>query len=328
MNAPNPTGLPEVADRLRDAIGDGVTLDVPARELTTYRLGGPVAVLVRAREEAHLLALAEALAGTDVPVLAIGRGSNLVVADEGFPGVGVLLEGSFETLDLPPEPAGASPGDGVDVAAGGSVPLPVLARRCAAAGITGLEFYVGIPGSVGGAVRMNAGGHGQSTHEVLGGARVVDLVAGTVSDRSVPALGLGYRTSALRAHEIVVAATFRGATDDPGACDARLGEIVRWRRDNQPGGSNAGSVFTNPPDDSAGRLIDACGLKGLRVGGVEVSHKHANFFQADDGATAADVRALVETVRRVVHERTGVELRPELVFVGDGPGAGDGRNEP
>lgn len=317
--------------RLQDVLGDRVSVDVPARELTTYRLGGPVAILVRAREESDLLAVSDVVAVPDVPVLTIGRGSNLVVADEGFAGVGVLLEGSFESLCLPkgsdPE-ADTVDGGTVDVHAGGAVPLPVLARRCATAGLTGLEFYVGIPGSVGGSVRMNAGGHGRSTHEVLRGARVVDLKAGTVEDRPPSALGLGYRRSALNRHEIVVAASFHVIADDPVACEERLGDIVRWRRENQPGGPNAGSVFTNPPDDSAGRLIDECGLKGLRVGGAEVSHKHANFFQADGDATAGDVRALVDEVRRTVRERTGVDLHPELVFVGFEPGSRTGPGEP
>ncbi|MCZ7530869.1 MAG: UDP-N-acetylmuramate dehydrogenase [Acidimicrobiia bacterium] len=295
-----------VAARLSDALPGHVHHDVPARELTTYRLGGPVAALVRLRSEEDLRATSKAMAGTDVPVLVIGRGSNIVVADEGFPGVGLILEGEFDHIDIAED----------RVRAGGSVPLPVLARRAAAAGRAGLEFYVGIPGSVGGAVRMNAGGHGRSTADVLIEARLVDLSTGAAADLVAEDLVFGYRTSAVTKRQVVVGAVFDATSDTSEACEERLAEIVRWRRENQPGGSNAGSVFTNPPGDSAGRLIDDCGLKGFRVGGVEVSHKHANFFQADTDARAADVHALVAEVRRVVAERTGIDLRPELVFVG------------
>jgi len=289
-----------------------VTRDVPLAGLTTYKLGGPVAVLVRVRAEAELPGVASVVARHRPPLLFVGRGSNLLLADAGFPGLGLVLEGDFETLTITPD-GGA---DGT-VTAGAAVPLPVLARRSAAAGRTGLEFYVGIPGSVGGAVRMNAGGHGRETTEVLEHARVADIGAtGEVTVRATASLGLGYRHSDLGPTEVVVGAAFRTAPDDPAACEARVADIVKWRREHQPGGANAGSVFANPDGDSAGRLIDAAGLKGFRVGGAVVSDKHANFIQADADATAADVRALVLEVQRRVREDSGVELRPELRMIG------------
>jgi UDP-N-acetylmuramate dehydrogenase len=182
-----------------------------------------------------------------------------------------------------------------------------------------MEWAVGIPGSVGGAVRMNAGGHGAETRDRLVGCRLVDLAAGT--DRWVPAesLELGYRHSAVRPSQLVVAARYHLDVGDAGVSAARIAEIVRWRRENQPGGQNAGSVFTNPPSDSAGRLIDAAGLKELRIGTASVSEKHANFIQADPGGSADDVRRLVEVVQRAVAERTGVELAVELRMVGWDP---------
>jgi UDP-N-acetylmuramate dehydrogenase len=192
----------------------------------------------------------------------------------------------------------------------------VLARQAAKAGIGGLEFYVGIPGSVGGALRMNAGGHGAQTRDVLVDARVLDLRDGISREVNVDELDQGYRRSSLDARELVLSARFAGKRDDPEACDRRIDEIVKWRREHQPGGQNAGSVFTNPPGDTAGRLIDACGLKGLRVGGVVVSEKHANFFVAEPGARADDVVALVKLVQRRVAEATGVRLVPELQLVG------------
>ncbi len=251
------------------------------------------------------------------PLLAIGRGSNLLVADAGFAGLALVLEGEFERVELGPDRPGG-PGSGVDVVrAGGAVALPVLARRTAAAGLGGLEFYVGIPGSVGGAVRMNAGGHGRETVDVLVSAEVIDLAGTDVpTTRPVAELGFGYRRSSLTATELVTGASFRVGRAAVEECEAALGEIVRWRREHQPGGANAGSVFSNPPDDSAGRIIDAAGCKGLRVGGAVVSPKHANFFQAEAGATADDVRRLVLEVQRRVFDATGVRLVPELRMVG------------
>jgi UDP-N-acetylmuramate dehydrogenase len=300
-----------VADELATRLPDAVERDAGLGELTTYHVGGAAAVLVRARSLPDLVELAAVIDGRDLPVLVIGRGSNLLVADAGFPGVAVVLEGDFEQLDL-----ASSARLGV-VRAGGAVPLPVLARRAAAAGQGGLEFFVGIPGSVGGAVRMNAGGHGRETAEVLHTALVVDLGAGGIARALSPEeLGLGYRRSALGPLDVVVAADFRIVETPPAECEAQLAEIVRWRRANQPGGANAGSVFSNPAGDSAGRLIDSLGLKGLRIGGAVVSEKHANFFQADAGARADDVQRLIVEVRRRVVDATGIDLHPELRMIG------------
>ncbi len=288
--------------------GDRVERAAALSQFTTYRLGGPAEILVRVRNVGELGLLAAALeANPSVPILVIGRGSNLVVADAGVSAVVVILEGDFEKVEIV----------GESVTAGAGVPLPVLARRCAAAGLSGLEFYVGIPGSIGGAVRMNAGGHGRSTSEVLRSAVVADISnSGAVSERSVESLGLEYRGSALGGMEIVCSASFDLVRDEPAACEERLSEIVRWRRENQPGGANAGSVFRNPEGDSAGRLIEACGLKGTKIGGVHVSEKHANFIQADTEATASDLAELVSEIQRRVFEETGVRLETELHWVG------------
>jgi UDP-N-acetylmuramate dehydrogenase len=312
-----PRTLASVADDLVSRLPGLVERDVPIATLTTYRLGGPVAVLVRARRLADLVELAAVVVAHAPPVLVVGRGSNLLVADRGFPGVAVVLEGEFDHVDL--APAG-HPDDAVGpnlVRAGGAVALPVLARRAAAAGLGGLEFYVGIPGSVGGAVRMNAGGHGRDTAEVLRSALVVDLGAGgTARALTVADLRLGYRRSALGPLDVVTGAELHVAPRAAARSEAEIAEIVAWRREHQPGGANAGSVFSNPEGDSAGRLIDATGLKGLRIGGAVVSDKHANFFQAEAGATAGDVHGLVHEVQRRVEEATGVRLVPELRMVG------------
>jgi len=307
--------LDDVAARLEAALGRPVERDVPFASLTTYGLGGPAAVLVRVREEAELAALARALL-PGVPFLCVGRGSNLLVADEGFAGVAVLLDGGLADLAVRPDPTAPAGVTGrASAVAGGGVRLPVLARQAAAAGWGGLEFFAGIPGSVGGAVRMNAGGHGHETVEVLRRAWVADLAAGgDVVERPAPSLDLTYRHSNIGPAGVVVRAEFAVTARPPEAARAEIDEVVRWRRANQPGGNNAGSVFTNPPGDSAGRLIDACGLKGLRVGTAWVSERHANFFQAEpDGrGRAADVVALVLEVQRRVAAETGVTLVPEL----------------
>jgi UDP-N-acetylmuramate dehydrogenase len=303
------------ADELAARLPGRVRRDVPVAELSTYRVGGPVAVLARVANLADLAVVAGVVARDRPPILVVGRGSNLLVGDGGFGGVALVLEGEFESVDLP-EPD-AEP----VVRAGGAVPLPVLARRAADAGVAGLEFFVGIPGSVGGAVRMNAGGHGRETVDVLRTASIVDLYGDgdpVPVVRRVEDLDLGYRRSNVSGSDVVVSAELEGSRDDPAACAARVADVVRWRREHQPGGANAGSVFRNPPGDSAGRLIDAAGLKGLRVGGAVVSEKHANFFQADNGATAADVAGLIAEVQRRVADATGVRLVPELLMVGNG----------
>ncbi|MEW6476377.1 MAG: UDP-N-acetylmuramate dehydrogenase [Actinomycetota bacterium] len=304
--------LDEAAARLGHALGGPVERDVPFSALTTYGLGGPAAVLVRARGEEDLAAVAGALPA-GIPFLCVGRGSNLLVADEGFAGVAVLLEGPLAELEIVPDPGDATR---AGVMAGGGVRLPVLARKAAAAGWGGVEFFAGIPGSVGGAVRMNAGGHGRETVEVLRRAWVVDVAGGEgrVDERPAGSLDLTYRHSNLGPAHVVVRAEFTVTARPAEDCKAEIDEVVRWRRANQPGGNNAGSVFTNPPGDSAGRLIDSCGLKGFRVGTAWVSERHANFFQAEpDGrGRAADVVALVLEVQRRVEAETGVRLVPEL----------------
>jgi UDP-N-acetylmuramate dehydrogenase len=165
--------------------------------------------------------------------------------------------------------------------------------------------------------------HAHRTADVLVTARVCPLADpdGGVVTRSAAELALGYRASAVGPTHVVVGAEFALAPDDPAACAARIDEVVRWRREHQPGGANGGSVFRNPPGDAAGRLIDASGCKGLRVGGAHVSEKHANFFQADPDARADDVHRLIGVVRRRVAEVTGVTLVPELVMVGFDDGA-------
>jgi len=292
--------------RAAQLLGDRAAADVPLGPLTTYRVGGRAALAVTPTSEEDLLAVAAAVGQSGIPVLVVGRGSNLLVADGGFDGLAVIVGEAFDQIET----------DGTLVKAGGGTSLPVLARRSAAAALTGLEWAVGVPGSVGGGVRMNAGGHGRDIAASLERARVVDLDGGGATWRSAADLDLRYRHSNLRPTDVVVAAEFRAAPGDVAAAEEAIADIVRWRRANQPGGHNAGSVFTNPAGDSAGRLIDAVGLKGHRWGTAEVSPRHANFIQADEGGAADDVMALIVDVRARVLAATGVDLRTEVRAIG------------
>jgi UDP-N-acetylmuramate dehydrogenase len=291
---------------LAERLGAAATRDAPLGSRTTYRVGGTSSLGVEPEDESSLVDVAQALMGLDVPVLVIGNGSNLLVADGGFAGLAVALGPGCASLEIAVD----------EVRAGAALALPTLARRTAAAGLTGLEWAVGVPGTVGGAVRMNAGGHGSDTVATLVSFRVLDLATATVTERNVDDLGATYRHTTLRPTEVVVSATHRLRPGDPETGRTAIDEIVRWRRANQPGGANSGSVFTNPADDSAGRLIDACGLKGLRIGSAEVSPKHANFIQADKGGSADDVRRVMDRVRAVVATETGIELVSEVHLVG------------
>jgi UDP-N-acetylmuramate dehydrogenase len=284
-------------------------LDVPLGPRTTYRVGGRAALFVEVTTEDELRRVAEAVQATGVEVLLVGKGSNLLVADAGFEGLAVVLGEPFAAVAI----------SGTRVRAGAAAALPVVARQTVKAGLTGFEWAVGVPGSIGGAVRMNAGGHGSEMVEVLAAIRLVDLRSGDDHVVASTELGLGYRCSKVEPHQLVVEAELALAPGDRAHGERELTEIVAWRRANQPGGQNAGSVFTNPPGDSAGRLIDAAGCRGLRIGSAEVSPKHANFFQADAGGSADDIWTLMRTVRHRVEVTTGVVLHPETRLVGFAP---------
>jgi UDP-N-acetylmuramate dehydrogenase len=320
---------------LAGALGDRATLGKPLGPQTTYGVGGPAALYVEIEGPDDLAEVRrvwqqhapEMLLPT--AVLVLGRGSNLLVADEGFDGVVVHLGAGFARVDLPQGGAAATDaGVPAVVRAGAAVALPVLARRVADAGWSGLSWAVGVPGSVGGAVRMNAGGHGSDMAACLVRYDWVDLFGEGGGTDDVHRLSYGYRSSSVTASQLVTAAELAVTPGSVEEEQAAVTAIVRWRREHQPGGSNAGSVFTNPEGDSAGRLIEAAGLKGFRLGTARVSEKHANFIQADKDGRADDVHALMAHVRAVVSEQTGVELRAEVRLLGfgagkDGPVDGD-----
>lgn len=307
--------LADLGRRLADSeLAPSLRRDYSLAAHTTYRVGGPVRLFVTANDRAELDTLAAIVAGSSAasgppPVLVVGRGSNLLVADRGFDGLAVALGSGLATFEI----------DGTAITASGGALLPVLARASADAGLTGFEWAVGVPGTAGGAVRMNAGGHGSDMSESLVEAAVVDLHRGGSVVLSVEEVDLGYRSSSIAAHQVVASIKLRLRFGDRRAARAELAEIVQWRRANQPGGRNAGSVFTNPEQAAAGALIESAGAKGLRIGSAEVSPRHANFIQSDEGGCAADIVEVMREVRRLVMAEHGVDLAMETRLVGFEP---------
>jgi UDP-N-acetylmuramate dehydrogenase len=303
-----------VSDALRGAeaimrrrCGQRLRASFPMAQLTTLRIGGPAALYLEPESTDDLQAVSAAVTETAISVVVIGKGSNVLVADEGFPGVVIRLGRAYRWAAR----------DGSTVSAGGSMPLPALAGIAQRHELAGLEFGVAIPASVGGAVKMNAGAHERSMSQVVSSVEVFGLADGRTHVLTAEEAGFDYRTSALGEATVVTSAT---ATLEQGAAEqirARMQDARDWRRRTQPlAEPNCGSLFKNPPGSHAARLIEEAGLKGFRVGGVAVSTKHANFMIAGTGAKASDARALIEHVQRVVSDRTGIGLEPEVQLIG------------
>jgi UDP-N-acetylmuramate dehydrogenase len=305
----------ELLPRLRAEIDAArVSADALLAGYTTLRIGGPARALVRAEDADDLIAVAAVCRRLDAPWMVIGRGSNLLVADAGWPGVAIVLGRGFRGVDV----------DGAVVRAGAAEPMPALARAVARSGLAGLAFGVAIPGTVGGAVRMNAGAHGREMRDVLVWADVVRMGDRVTERWSAERLGFSYRHSELAADAIVTGVELRLEPADADEVAADMAEMRQWRRDNQPiNEPSCGSVFRNPDDDSAGRLIEAAGLKGHRAGGAEISRHHANFITVRPDARAADVHELIRTAQRAVLEDSGVRLRTEVVLAGFGDDTAD-----
>lgn len=308
-----------LADRIERAaalLGDMAGRDVALAPMTTYRVGGAAALMARPRTIDDLHTIATALAVSELPVLVVGKGSNLLVADSGFGGIAVSLAhlSGLVSSALPMQYCV----EGDRVVASASAWLPQLARRLVAEALTGFEWAVGVPGSVGGAVRMNAGGHGSDIQACLVDVHLFDLLADSVGWLAADRLGLRFRGSDIASHQVVLEARIQLAVGDRDVSQTELDEVVRWRRERQPGGQNAGSVFVNPiPGElAAGELIERVGLRGHRLGTASVSDKHANFIQGSDGGSASDVLALIEMVRARVAAETGFVLRSEVRLVG------------
>ena len=294
-------------DEIRAKIADeNISTGVPLSRFSTYRVGGPAALLIKVEDTSVFSLLVKALKKFHLPILLIGNGSNLLISDDGFEGAVLKLGESFETIEI----------EGEVVKAGAAVKLPVLARETVKFGLSGFEWAVGVPGTVGGAVRMNAGGHGSDIASSLLEVTTINLLTGVLSNVPAKALDFSYRYSCIKNTDFVLDAKFELIQGDKDESKRFLNEIVRWRRDNQPGGQNSGSVFTNPEGDSAGRLIEAAGLKGTRIGSAHISEKHANFIQVDEDGSAEDVRKLMSLVVEKVEDFHSITLTPETVLVG------------
>jgi UDP-N-acetylmuramate dehydrogenase len=276
-------------------------------DITWFRAGGPAQALLTPADEADLAYVLGALTA-GIPVTVIGLGSNLLVRDGGIQGVVIRLGRGFGEIRIE---------QGCRIRAGAAVPDTKLARAAADAGIAGLAFYRGVPGSVGGALRMNAGAHGCETKDVLIEARAVDR-EGQVHVLSLSDMQMTYRHCGVPADWIFTEALFQGTPGDPAEILKQMGEVAEYREANQPiKERTGGSTFKNPPGSSAWKLIDAAGCRGLRIGGAKVSDMHCNFLINDGNATAEDIERLGETVRARVKERTGVKLDWEIIRLGE-----------
>ncbi len=289
----------------------GVQRDFPLARLTTIRTGGRAELFARAQTIEQLEGLIRWAAAQAIEVGVVGSGSNLLVADAGVRGLVVKLDGELSKIEL----------EGTHIRCGAAARLPAVSARAAQAGLTGIEFGVNIPGTVGGAVRMNANAYGGELARVL---EWVEIVSPAGTDRRGPLeLGFTYRRSNLRADEIVARASFALEPAVSAEVKATLADMRARRKAAQPSGIKTfGSTFKNPDDPraagrSAGQLLDAAGCRGLRIGGAGFSEKHANFIQNHGDASTADVIAVMAEGRRRVKEMFGIELEPEVQALGE-----------
>jgi UDP-N-acetylmuramate dehydrogenase len=295
------------ADLIRAGIvREGVNIG----SMTTYRVGGSAKYFVEINSHemaAEVIPLAQQ---SGLPLLMVGNGSNLLVADGEHEVIALHVSGELAELTTEID------GESVRVFAGAGMDLPIAARRLGSEGITGFEWAVGVPGTFGGAVVMNAGGHGSDMAASVVSAGI--WREGQYSSWDKSALGFGYRHSSVQPTDVVTDVVLELRVGSSEESKERLSEIVRWRREHQPGGQNAGSVFRNPEGGSAGELIERAGLKGERIGGAVVSTKHANFIQVEDGGSAADVAALIQLIHDRVLADSGNALQSENRFFGFG----------
>lgn len=310
--------LVRLGTEIQRRIGVKTSRNEPLARFTTMRVGGPADLFAEIHNLFELRALVRFARTRELPHFILGRGSNLVISDAGVRGLVIYNRAQSyrfeETLFI----------------ADSGLPMAKAATLGKNEGLSGLEFGLAIPGTVGGAVWANAGAHESDVRTVIVEASVL-RADGSEQALDADGLALAYRDSALKhsppaTPEVVMWASFRLMPEEPAVVAARLDEIRRWRQAHQPlGMPSAGSVFRNPPGElSAGALIDGLGLKGTRVGGAVVSEKHANFIVNDEGGTASDVRRLAEQVRAAVLDDRGVELEFEVQFAGDWSGWEDG----
>lgn len=300
------SGVAQAGSILRQTCGDRVRPGFALASLTTFRIGGPAALFLEPQSMDDLHAVASAYRETGVPVVVLGKGSNVLISDSGFPGIAIRLGKGFRWTAR----------DGDLLSAGASMPLPALSGVAWQHGLAGLEFGVAIPASFGGAVRMNAGAHGGTVGERAESIECFSLPDDELLRIEADQAGFAYRSSSLSG--IVVSAVLRLVQGDRDVIRTQMDEAREWRRETQPlAEPNCGSVFRNPPGDHAARMIEEAGGKTLSIGGASVSRKHANFITAAEGATAADVMTLIALVQESVEDMFGVRLEREVHLIGD-----------
>ncbi|MFZ7110552.1 MAG: UDP-N-acetylmuramate dehydrogenase [Desulfatiglandales bacterium] len=295
--------------RLIEICGEGVRFDCPMKAYTTFRVGGNAEAVCFIRRTEDLLALLSFLKDTDTPCLVVGRGSNLLVRDGGIKGVVITLQGALASLE-------GYEKEGGKILAGGGLTILELLAYCKKKGLGGLEFLCGIPGTAGGAVVMNAGAWGETIGEKVEEVQILNPEGKFFRlDRSV--LGFSYRNLLLPMGSIVLRVALGVVPAEPRVISDKIADYLKKRGAGQPlRYPSAGSVFRNPPEDHAGRLIEMAGLKGARIGGAMISEQHANFIVNRGDASASDILALMEMAQRAVKEQTGVDLEPEIRIVG------------
>ena len=307
-------------DRLGCCLRDGSAAfpDAPLAPLTTLRIGGPADLLVVIESEGDLVRLAAGLAEEGLPYCVLGKGSNVLVPDSGLRGTVIRLGRAFADFRVEPDPD--------TVWGGAALANAAFVEHARLAGLGGLEFLVTVPGSIGGAIAMNAGAFGGEVSAHLCTVRLLDLNSRPLrpDTQGAAAFTFSYRSSPLRGQfgRIVLGGSFRLARATDEQVQARKERHLAYRRDTQPREyPNCGSVFKNPPGDYAGRLIEQAGLKGRTIGGAQISEKHANFIVNRGGATCADVLALIDLMQRTVYDRTQVQLEPEVQMLDTAVGA-------
>ncbi len=317
----SPSQIEHAASAFRLGLPSRVRTGLSIAPFTSLRLGGPAAIFVEAQEMEDLSKTSDLLARYRLPVMVVGRGTNLLVSDRGFEGVVLRLGKGFEWIRA------SSGREATSIEAGGAAQLPRVANWAARRALTGLEFALAIPATVGGGVWMNAGAHSSCLSEVLEAVTIYRLMpadrgglpgaGGRLVMQRGSELGMQYRKSALTEGDLVCSARLGLAIGERKEIAQKMEQFRRHRTQTQPSHApNAGSIFKNPSGMSAGRLIEGAGLKGHRVGGAEVSVKHANFFLAHPGATAQDVYDLMADVQAKVAEASGILLSPEVRIVG------------
>ena len=295
---------------LVEIMGESAQLDRAMSEHTTFRIGGKAEAVCFVHELRELQQLFVYLNKENIPCLVVGRGSNLLVRDGGFKGVVIIMREHLATIEQHEK-------NGQILVAGGGLALSDLVKYCSQKGLGGLEFLAGIPGTVGGAVTMNAGAFGKDMGTVVQKIELVNR-QGELTSRDRSDLAFSYRESSIQEGTVVVRASLQGTRENPEIVSKRVAEYLTRRKATQPlAYPSAGSVFRNPPDDYAGRLIEETGLKGKKIGGAMISPKHANYIVNTGGARAEDVLALMEMAKEKVRAETGIELEPEIRVVGD-----------